>query len=490
MFGLVGAPDINRNGMEWFNVPEPLSLDDLKGRMVILDFWTFCCINCMHALPTLRKVEEAFPDEVVVIGIHSPKFAAERNPYNLAHAIQRYGIRHPVVHDPTMVLWEEYCVRAWPTLMFIGPDGGLLGELSGEPDTDHLLRGIRQMLKGWKAEGALTPTPLPRARGKRTSGRLRYPGKIKPVSMPDGTRLWAVADSGHHQIALLDDAGQDVRRFGSGQAGFFDAGPETSAFNAPQGLVAGNGALFVADTGNHVIRRIDLGTGETVTLAGTGQRGLALGAAALGYEVSLASPWDIEFLEGVLFFANAGTHQLGQLDLATNHISQLAGSGNEDIVDGPAADAALAQPSGLALDTANKVLFFADAETSAVRSLDLKPGGRVETLVGRGLFDYGHENGTFSEARLQHPLGLTAIDGKVIVADSYNGCLRTLDLRTRTIDDLREGRFACDEGCCLHPGEPAGVWADGEDRLLISDTNNHRILEVRPKAATLRVWAS
>ncbi len=240
MYGLTCAPELGRNGMHWFNTDYTLTLTSLRGRMVILDFWTSCCINCLHVQSTLKHIEETFPNEVIIIGVHSPKFPAEHNPENVQYAIDRCDILHPVIHDPTMHLWQEYAVHAWPTLVIIGPDGMVVGNISGEPDGDLMIQGIAEMLKGWKREKLLRPAPLPQYRKKTVNGKaLRFPGKIKSLQC-DGPDRWVLADSGHHQIVLLDKQGRETRRFGTGKAGFMDGIANTSQFNAPQGLVATN----------------------------------------------------------------------------------------------------------------------------------------------------------------------------------------------------------------------------------------------------------
>jgi sugar lactone lactonase YvrE len=256
-------------------------------------------------------------------------------------------------------------------------------------------------------------------------------------------------------------------------------------------LICSERHIFVADTGNHAIRRIDAETGETVTLAGTGARGCALPSdGAPGCDTSLASVWDLERVGKRLFFANAGTHQIGELDLASLEVRALAGSSAEDILDGPAGEANLAQPSGLACDEAGHTLYFTDSETSAIRALSLDGSPRVETLVGTGLFDFGCDNGPFGEALFQHPLGIACCDGGLVVADSYNGKLRRLDLRDRCVSDMDESRFCCGGGPVFRAGEPAGVTADGTERLLMADTNNHRIVEIRPGQRRLKIWTS
>lgn len=486
MFGITRAPDFDSAGLSWFNVDQPLSLDALRGRLVILDFWTFCCINCMHVLPTLRRIEEAFPTQVAVIGVHSPKFAAERAPEKVAQAIARYDIRHPVVHDPQMALWDQYGVRAWPSLVFISPDGYVIGQLSGEPHPDLLLEGIGDMVRQFFERGELQPGALPLVPADAEPALLRFPGKIK--SAPGIDKLWALADSGHHQIVLVDDDGIEIQRYGLGRPGFDDGDATQATFCMPQGLICSEEAIFVADTGNHAIRRIDRATGIVATVAGIGLRGSVLKYPEPAIGTALASPWDLELSGNRLFFANAGTHQLGELDLATRQLRPLAGSGGEDIVDGPAAEALLAQPSGLALAPDGQRLYFADSETSSVRYVTLDDSPRVETLVGRGLFEFGHRNGSFGEAALQHPLGLAALDGKIFVADSYNDRPRLLDLGMNMVADIEEPGFTCIDAVCRPTAEPAGIAADGPDRLLLSDTNNHRIIEYKLSEKKTRTW--
>lgn len=493
MYGLVHAPELQTPGLHWLNVEHPPRLIDLRGRLVILDFWTHCCVNCHHMLPTLARIEETFSEDVTVIGIHSPKFEAERDPVAVASAIQRHGIRHAVALDTQFGLWQAYCVKAWPTLAFIAPDGRFMGNLSGEPDADKLIDGIREMLSDWKDDKITRSPPLAVTQPKMPKGALAFPGKIKPLALPTGAPGWAVADAGHHQIVIFNADGSEHRRFGTDTSGLTDGPNAIAQFNAPQGLCADATTLYVADTGNHALRAIDLADGSVRTLAGNGTRGVGLCETEPALETALASPWDVEVADGLLLFANAGSHQLGQLDIEAGTVSLLAGSSHEDIEDGGPLDSKMAQPSGLALSPDGAFLAFTDSETSAIRLVHLRDNNRVETLIGSGLFDFGHVNGPFEESVLQHPLGL-AWDGDntLIVADSYNGRLRRLDLAHKTSSDVGEHAYACESACCsasLPKGEPAGVWSSSDGHYLMSDTNNHRIIEVDSTAKTVRVWA-
>ncbi|MFP6626810.1 MAG: redoxin domain-containing protein [Deltaproteobacteria bacterium] len=482
------APDINHPGLRWFNTASPLSLEDLRGRVVILDFWTFCCINCMHILPMLALVEKEFASSVTVIGVHSPKFSAERDPANLAKAIARYGIEHPVVNDPDMGIWRSYGVRAWPTLVFISPGGEIVGHHSGEPSPEGLLGAVGELVERGRGENTLVPGALEFDRDDEAGGAFLFPGKLRPGPAYDGVeKTWVLADGGHNQIVLLDDDGCELTRFGQGGRGFRDGHTDEALFNNPQGLVAGAGKVYVADTQNHAIRCIDPAAQTVVTVAGTGQRGPLLGRGTDALQTALASPWDLEFQTNSLYFANAGSHQLGCLDLDTLTVSALAGSSAEDIVDGPAEGAQLAQPSGLQLTPAG--LYFVDSETSALRVLEMGEHPRVTTLIGSGLFDFGHTNGPFQEASLQHPLGVTVLGGRLLVADSYNGALRIVDLEAGRVDDLDDGSFVCHDPTCIPLAEPAAVAGDGDKRVLVVDTNNHRILEYDLAGRSYHTWA-
>lgn len=480
----VRAPEIDRPGLDWLNTNAPLSLGALRGRLVLLDFWTLCCINCFHVLPTLRRIEERFADRVTVIGVHSPKFAAERERFNVEQAVRRYDIRHPVISDPDMTLWRQYAVRAWPTLVFIDPEGYVVGQFSGEPDPDRLEQAVARMLDAANAHGLLVPAIMPEAHPDPTGGRLSFPGKLKPLT--GRHRGFAIADAGHHQIVLTDEDGVELRRFGSGRAGLEDGGPSSASFRSPQGLIADNEAVFVADTGNHALRRIDLATGAVTTLAGTGRRGPAIRSEAPGGTSALASPWDLELRGDRLFVANAGSHQLLTFDLGTGILAPLAGTGGENILDGAAGQALLGQTSGLCWGS-DGALYFADSETSSLRRLRLQDD-TVTTLIGTGLFAFGHVNGPFAEAQLQHPLGVCRDGDGLLIADSYNQAIRHIDLASSTSSDLDDGVYHCTDDLCLPLAEPAGVWSDGAGRILVSDTNNHRIVLYDREAMTTRTW--
>lgn len=469
----LAAPELD-GATAWLNVEQPPRLADLRGRVVILDFWTHCCINCLHVIPVLADLEERrAEDPLAVIGVHSAKFDAEREPARIRAALERHGVRHPVAVDSRMRIWQRYGVRSWPTLAVIRPDGTLAALAPGEPDAEALDDLIGRLLEEGRSEGTLADGPASGlAPRPGPSGGLRFPGRA--ITAPDG-RIF-VADSGQNRVLVCDPSGQVQTVIGSGLRGLQDGALETAALDDPQGLAfdAGGEALYIADTRNHAIRRADLRAGALATIAGTGQMGRSPLAGPLPARVAeLRSPWDLALDGERLYVALAGSHQLGVVDLARGTIARLAGSGREELSDGPAATAALAQPSGLAL--AGGRLYFADSEVSAVRVLQLDTEV-VRTLAGAGLFEFGHADGAPETARFQHCLGVVATPGGLIVADTYNDALRRVD------PDSGEVQTLLGAGTLSEPGGLA-LTPDGD--LLVCDTNNHRLVRIGPGGEVL-----
>lgn len=475
---VVRAPDFPA-GLEWLNVERPLSLKDLRGKLVLLDFWTFCCINCQHILPHLRKLEERFPHELVVIGVHSGKFHAEAETFNIRQAVVRHDIRHPVVNDSRYLIWRAYTVRAWPTIVLVDPEGRVLGSMSGEFDSDAIGDLLQQIIQDADGRGLIDRTPLKLAleRRKLIETALLYPGKV--LADGEGRRLF-VADSEHHRIIVYNlDDGRVRQIYGSGEPGFVDGSAARARFRSPQGMALRGDHLYVADTENHALRRIAL-DGRTVhTVAGTGAQATPLPAPGPGRSTPLNSPWDLAWAQDSLRIAMAGSHQLWSYEPGSGHVHPLAGDGREALKDGPRLEARLAQPSGLCWD--GETLWLADSETSSIRSVDLGEHGEVRTCIGQGLFDFGDVDGDRAAARLQHPLGVeTAPNGRLFVADTYNNRIKVLDPRrgvVRRFAGSGEAGFVdgpLDQACFWEPG---GMSFAG-DRLYVADTNNHVIRSV------------
>ncbi|GIV08059.1 MAG: hypothetical protein KatS3mg019_0150 [Fimbriimonadales bacterium] len=483
MEGTINAPEFPE-GLQWLNTERPISLRELRGKVVLLDFWTYCCINCMHILPDLKRLERKYADALVVIGVHSAKFFTEQETENIRQAILRYEIEHPVVNDSQMAVWQQYAVRAWPTLVLIDPNGKIVGYHSGEGIYEIFDRAIEQTIKTAEARGTLKRGSLnfKLEREKEARTVLRFPGK---VLADERTQRLFIADSNHHRIlvaSLKDGAIQMV--IGSGATGLEDGAFEKARFNNPQGMAYDPNAdvLYIADTDNHAIRKADLRKRTVETLAGTGEQSRAYPPrAGKGREIALNSPWDLVLLGDTLYIAMAGSHQLWRLNLNTLQAEPHAGTGREACIDDKLSFSALAQPSGITTD--GKKLYFADSEVSCVRAADIDPNGALETLVGGDLFEFGDRDGFGREARLQHPLGVVHVDGAIYVADTYNNKIKRLDPRTRKIETvLGTGAEGARDGENPTFDEPGGVsYANG--KLYIADTNNHliRVADLKTK---------
>lgn len=465
------APDLDRAGT-WLGTDRPLLFRGaLKGRVVLLDFWTSGCINCLHAQPVLTALEHRFAAAPFqVVGIHSGKFQAEKEVSAVAEAMARHGIEHPVATDSDFVLWEQYAIHGWPTLILVDARGYVVTAVRGEPELATLTGLVQATLDdAARKDVAAAGPPVFQRPAAAPTGPLSFPGKV--LALGDG-RI-ALADTGHHRILLLTGSGGLQRTIGSGLAGFSDGPAETASFRRPQGLAEHAGALYVADTENHAIRRIELATGAVSTIAGTGQKGEGvLHPAPDARTVALRSPWDVAAIGDTLWIAMAGAHQLWRLDLHTGALEPGAGNGREGLDDGPLAAATFAQPSGLATD--GRVLYVADSEASAIRKVD-PAAGQVWTLVGKGLFEFGDRDGPFARAQLQHPLGLALVGDILYVADTFNGKVRRLALGSGQVSSLTPPRSLA---------QPGGLtWVSGH--LLVADTDHHRLVTVLPENGTL-----
>ena len=442
----------------------------------MLDFWTFCCINCLHVLDELRPLEEKYADVLVVVGVHSPKFEHERDPVALAAAVERYGVAHPVLDDPELVTWGQYTAKAWPTLAVVDPEGYLVASMAGEGHAEGLSRLLDELIAVHTERGTLRRGDGPTVTPPPADTPLRFPGKA--IAGPSATLL--VADSAHHSIVELAPEGETVaRRIGSGQRGRADGPAATASFNEPGGLcrlpadVAAQVGydLVVADTVNHLLRGVDLATGTVTTVAGTGRpwRSTVDFDAHDALAVDLSSPWDVAWYDGRVIIAMAGIHQLWWVDPVSRTAGAYAGTTVEALRDGPLDQAWMAQPSGLSVSADGATLWVADSESSALRFVR---DGRMHTAVGQGLFDFGHVDGPADRALFQHPLGVCALtDGSVLVADTYNGAVRRFDPATGQVGTVATGL-----------AEPSDVVVLADGTVVVVESAAHRLTALAPGA--------
>ncbi|MGH9972162.1 MAG: thioredoxin-like domain-containing protein [Pyrinomonadaceae bacterium] len=481
----VRAPEIT-GGRGWLNTDKPLSIAALKGKVILLDFWTYGCINCIHIIPDLKKLEAKHADQLVVIGVHSAKFDNEKQTENIRRIILRYEIEHPVYNDADFRVWQSYGVRAWPTQVLIDPAGYVIGAISGEGNYEVIDAAIEKTVADFRKRGELNEEPLKLTLERAQVGDLplAFPGKILADAKRD--RLF-IADSNHNRVVITKLDGTLVDTIGSGGPGAADGPFDKASFYRPQGMALDGDSLYVADTENHLIRMIDLKARTVQTIAGTGQQSHDYFKQGPAREIDLNSPWDLQLSGRTLYIAMAGPHQIWKIDLDKLEVSTFAGSGREARLDGPLLEAGFAQPSGLTTD--GKSLFVADSESNIVRAIDLV-SGKVKTLVGGDLFEFGDVDGRGDDVRLQHPLGLLAHGSKVLIADTYNHKIKQLDPEARTVKTLLgNGKPGQSDGTSSSFYEPGGLSIAG-NKLYVADTNNHAIrvvdLDTR-ETSTLRI---
>ncbi|MEP6985449.1 MAG: thioredoxin-like domain-containing protein, partial [Chloroflexota bacterium] len=479
-------------GVDWLNVAAPLTLDQLKGKVVLLDFWTYGCINCMHMMPILNQLEDKYGDALAIIGVHSAKFANEGDTSNIRQVIERYGLKHPVINDNKFTVWGAYTpygVNAWPTFVVIDPRGNLFAVQAGEIPEDAFEEVIGGMIAQFDKLGEIKRTPLPikLESDAQPSGALSFPGKVTVDAA--GKRLF-IADSSHNRLVIADLNSYSVLDvIGTGAAGLKDGGYSEATFSKPQGMALKGDILYVADTENHAIRAVDLAKKTVTTIAGTGKQGYAK-TSGLPLSTNLSSPWDITVGNlNNLYIAMAGDHQIWVLSLDTNSVGPMVGTGQEGHADGDFLSATLAQPSGLVYK--DNALYFSDAESSTVRKADIDTN-KVTTLAGTSaddLFKFGDVDGKFGDSLLQHTLALTlGDDGKLFVADTYNSKIKLLDPTTQEIKTLfcfgGTGGFHDGSSTLAQFDEPGGL-AYNAGKLYVADTNNDAIRVVDVAAGTV-----
>jgi hypothetical protein len=418
--------------------------------------------------------------------VHSAKFQNEKETENIRRIILRYEIEHPVYNDSEFAVWQSYGVRAWPTQVLIDPAGYVVGAISGEGNYEIIDRSIAKLVEESRKRGELNEQPLNLVleRAKVGDLPLAFPGKLLADAAND--RLF-IADSNHNRIVITKLDGTLVEVIGTAVAGAADGPFAKATFYRPQGLALSGDSLYVADTENHLIRRVDLKSRVVETIAGTGEQSRQYFKTGPGRTIALNSPWDLQLAGQTLYIAMAGPHQIWKMDLANNEVSTFAGSGKEERVDGSLLDAGFAQPSGMAI--LGQTLYIADSESNIIRAIDLV-SGQVITLAGGDLFEFGDVDGSGDDVRLQHPLGLLTSGDKLLIADTYNHKIKELDPEKRRVTSLfGTGKPGQVDGASPSFYEPGGLTL-ANNNLYIADTNNHaiRVIDLKTKKTrTLKI---
>jgi hypothetical protein len=454
--------------IEWVNTGAPPRLADQRGRVVLLWFWSYDAVCCWNLMPDLRRLGDKYHDGLTVIGVHSPKYPRQCASDAVLSAVNRHRLRHAVANDPQFQLWQAYGIKAWPSVALIDADGRVAALFAGEGCGEDIDARIGQLLDEAALHDLRVYEPTPPVVRPEPRAALSFPGKV----LVDDKFLY-VADSGHQRVLECNHEGRILRSFGSGNAGHADGNATHACFDDPQGLARWGDGLYVADRGNHSVRHIDLKRGMVDTVLGVGRAGRSRPDNTDARSAALNSPLDLAVIANHLFVAVAGQNQIWRLDLAASTVAVFAGNGEPGLRNGNGAEALFAQPSGLAVIGRN--LLVVDAATSAVRWIGA--GGRVETMVGKGLYEFGDASGARSDVRLQNPLAIaTDARGTIYVADSYNHSIKQVVRETGDAQGLRlTYRLDEPQGLSLHGG-----------LLWIANTNRHEIVCADPSTHAVR----
>jgi peroxiredoxin len=456
--------------LKWVNTDEAVSLAQLRGKAVILWFWTGSSIACEQQIRELRLLETKFHDGLAILGIHTPKHPAEADDEWLLKVSNRWHLRHPVANDREWLLWRQFGVESWPTMVLLDHDARLVGIYAGEGRRAELEIRIQEILDKAAEVDRRSYDSAPVSRRPEPRAPLRFPTRI----VASASNLY-VADTGYNRILELGFDGRINRQFGSGNPGHWDARGTEAGFRNPVGLAIANDFLMVADTGNHCIRRVRLRSGDVETVAGNGQCERPTSTdISQPKNTSLASPVDLAVLNDQLYVAMAGAHQIWQLDMGRGSLSLFVGNGREDVVDGTGSFSSFAQPTGLAISQEH--LYVLDASASSLRRVRLQDG-RVSTLVPGGLFSDGNADGNGLGARMCHPTAIHADNARGVlwIADSMNHKLRVYNIAKAELKTLNVNYgLQSPEGVCV---AQQAVW--------IANTNAHEILKLDLKTGRL-----
>ena len=448
-------------GLDWVNVSEAPMLAGLRGRVVLLWFWSYDNVHCWNLLPDLTYLENRYHDGLTVIGVHTPKYPAQRDSSAVLKAVNRHHIRHPMANDCNHALWQLYAIDAWPSAVLIDAEGLVAAVIPGEGRRQDLDERIDRLLDEAAERDLREYEAMPPASRPEPRLPLLFPGKLLATES-----LLYISDSGHHRVLECNHDGRILRQFGSGDPSYWDGRNEECGMRDPQGLALREEFLYLADRGNHAVRRIRLQGGDVETVLGTGEEGRARPHNAEARTTPIGNPGGLAVIADKLYVLSASQNQVWELDLSRNRVDVLAGTGKLGIQDGLSLEASFAQPSGIS--PSGLQLLVADSASSSIRLVRLSDG-RVKTLVGEGLYEHGDAPGNRESARLQNPLDV-AMDprGIVFIADSYNGRIKALSLKSGAVRSLNIN---------YRLQEPGGL-SIASGALWVANTNVHEIVRI------------
>lgn len=470
------------NHSKWLNSSRQIESSDLKNRVILLDFWTYACVNCLHMVPEIKKLETEFGNRLTVIGVHSGKFNNEKNDESIKKAIIKNDISHLVVNDSEFKIWNGFKVSSWPSFVLIDAKGHVVKKYDGEISAENLRKDIKKLIKKYKYRLNSERLPIILEKNRVADYILKFPGEIIAVqnfSYKNINKINAliISNTGKNKILVTNLNGNILLEIGSGEIGFDDGDLDSSSFNSPRGLLFKDNILYVADTSNHAIRKINFTDGKVSTLIGSGKRGEVVKLSDRIDEISLSSPFDLAFFpdKNNIVISNSGTHQLLKYNIPSNTIIPFAGNGSKGLVNGHYPDNSLAQPSGLS--SYGSQLYFVDAESSSLRSIS--KNGLVKTLIGHGLSEFGHRGGKKDKALMQHPVGVIAFDKEIYISDTHNHAIRRYNIKTGELSTYSGGERGdgVSSGKRTEYDEPEAITYFA-DRFYIVDTNNNRVMEL------------
>ncbi len=474
----------NKSRKVWFNTAKPLEKEDVKDKIILLNFWSYSCVKCLQLIPELKKLQDEYGNKLAIISVHSPKFSNEKNEGGIRKAIIRHDITNPVINDADLKIWNQYQVKLWPTLILFNTNGKIYDQyfdLNDSKSIERALSDTKKLLNRYNHQLSRNSLPIILEKNRLISNVLESPTKIKYSAKFDyksysGAAIF-IANSAKNTIIISSISGEILAQIGSGKSGKEDGSFSDASFDLPQGLLYHNDKLYVADTNNHLIREVDFKSEKVTTILGSGNIGLPITSdkKIAAKKVDLASPTDIEFFPNRQFIAiaNSASDQILSYDVEKKEVSVLAGSGKEGNEDGKLPNNSLAQTSDL-VAYSNK-LYFIDSKSNSLRYLNNQ--GVVETLIkGKLQSSQNNKNSPQNRDALQNPTGLEIDDSGIYISDSFDHQIKKYNQTTNDLTVLVGNQQNGDSlGTRTSFDEPNGIISI-MDRLYVADKNNNRIV--------------
>lgn len=460
------------DSLQWLNTPSPLTLQQFKGKFLLLSFWTSSSSLSTGQQKQLESLQKDNPGLEVVV-VHSGKYDSERITDNIRNAVIENNITFPVVNDSAFTLWGAYGIEAWPSNILINPDGAIVARSQGAELSNSIQSEISKHKGKLKTYGAHSGSELQRFR----QGLMLYPSFIES----DHIFSLFITESRGHRILQADFSGTVEQAIGTGKQGYRDGNLHNAQFSFPKETAydAKDSILYIADSGNDAIRAYHLKTGEVTTVLGNGSRQMSNPKSIQGTEQGLNQPTGLELVGNDLYIAMTGWNQIWKLDTKTSLAEPVAGSGKFGFEDGKNLKCTLAEPFALTSDPEG-IIYFTEMQSSAVRMLKNRS---VSTLVGTGVFEFGDVDGRSNKAKLQGPSGIVYHNDNLYVADEYNNKIKKVDPYSGKTETLL--------GAPSNPNKkfnhPSGI-AVLRNELFIADKYNQLIWRYAPGTGDTEIY--